>query len=282
MGEYFFTDYFPLVLLLTFVFGVSIGSFVNVLIFRLRSGVTLRGRSKCLSCATPLKSKHLIPLFSYLFQRGRCAFCGVRISLQYPAVEAILGLLYVAVLLVHNFNPSTSTLQEVVFILLDATVWTILLAVTVYDLRHKIIPDSFSLTIALVAGFSLFLKWQFGVLPMHVLPFLEFGTLPVWIDLAAGPLLFLPFGALWFFSGGRAMGLGDAKLAWGLGWFLGFPYGVTAIVLAFWIAFIPSIFLLLSSSKTFTMKSEIPFAPFLVLGALATYVLEINILTWTF
>ena len=267
---------------MVFVFGVTVGSFLNVLIFRLRSGTTIRGRSKCLSCAKPLRSKHLIPLFSYLVQRGRCAFCGVKISLQYPAVEAMLGALYVAVFLVHDFNPLTTTLRDVILILLDGAAWTVLLAIVVYDIRHKIIPDSFSLLLAVIAGVSLFARWQFDMLNVYVLPVLELGTLPAWIDLAAGPLLFLPFALLWYFSGGRAMGLGDAKLVWGLGWFLGFPYGLTGVVFAFWIAFIPSLFLLLSPTKHFTMKSEIPFAPFLVLGALVVYLLQVNILTWTF
>lgn len=275
-------EYLPIILVLSFILGVTVGSFLNVLIFRLRSGVTLHGRSKCLACAKPLRAKHLVPLFSYLVQRGRCAFCGVKISLQYPLVEGVLGALYVGVLVVHGFDPLTTTLSDAFLIILDASVWTILLAVTVYDWKHKIIPDSFSLLLAIVAGVGLLFKWQMGLLPVYFLPLLDTGTLPSWIDLVAGPLLALPFAMLWFFSGGRAMGLGDAKLAWGLGWFLGFPYGVSAIVFAFWIAFIPSILLLFLPSKRFTMKSEIPFAPFLVLGALVAYLTNINILTWTF
>ncbi len=275
-------EYLPIIFVLSFILGVTVGSFLNVLIFRLRSGATLRGRSKCLACAKPLRAKHLVPLLSYLVQWGRCAFCGVKISLQYPIVEGLLGALYVAVLVVHDFHPLTTTLSDALFIFIDATAWTILLAIMVYDIKHKIIPDSFSILFALVALVGLVLTWQMGISATYFLPLLDSGMLPSWIDIAAGPLLFLPFAALWFFSGGRAMGLGDAKLAWGLGWFLGFSHGVTAIILAFWIAFIPSLLLLLWPTKKFTMKSEIPFAPFLVLGALATYILQINILTWTF
>ncbi len=275
-------DFVSVVLFLAFILGVTVGSFVNVLVYRARSGVTLAGRSKCLSCAKPLKAKMLVPLFSYLWQRGRCAFCGVKISLQYPIVEAALGVLFVSVLVVHNFNPLTETPLSLVLIALDASVWTLLLAITVYDLKHKIIPDSFSLMLAVTAGVALLLKYSFGLTSISELFAMPLGVFPWWIDIASGPLLALPFALLWFFSGGRAMGLGDAKLAWGLGWFLGFSSGVTAVIFAFWIAFFPSLFLLLVPNKKFTMKSEIPFAPFLVLGTLLTYLSGLNMLTWTF
>jgi leader peptidase (prepilin peptidase)/N-methyltransferase len=78
------------------------------------------------------------------------------------------------------------------------------------------------------------------------------------------------------------MGLGDAKLAWGIGWFLGLGGAVSAVIFSFWIAFIPSVFLLFWRSKRFTMKSEIPFAPFLIIGTFVAYTFGVNILSWTF
>ena len=183
-------------------------------------------------------------------------------------------------MLVHQFDPLNTNVIEVLWVLMDALIWTILLGITVYDLRHKIIPDSFSFSLAILAGTLLLLKWKFGLIPAYYIPFLNY--VPSWIDFAAGPLLAIPFALLWFFSGGRAMGLGDAKLALGLGWFLGFSYGVTSVILAFWVAFFPSLALLLLRKKNFTMKSEIPFAPFLVIGAFLTYTFGIDILGWTF
>lgn len=274
-------DGYHLVLLaFAFVLGVSIGSFVNVLIFRLRSGSRLGGRSKCMSCGRTLTPWMLIPLFSFCYQRGKCAYCGARIALQYPLVEIILGMLYVVIVLVHGYDPLQSSASQTFFVLGDMVIWTALLAITVYDLRHKIIPDSFSLFLAVTAGILLLVKWRLGVLPTVSLPFWE--TMPSWIDLPAGPLVAAPFALLWFFSGGRAMGLGDAKLAWGIAWFLGFAEGISSVVLAFWVAFFPSLMLLLLRSKHFTMKSEIPFAPFLVAGAFLAYAFQINILNWTF
>ncbi len=274
-------DMYHFVLLATaFVLGVSIGSFLNVLIFRLRSGSRITGRSKCMSCGKTLTPRMLIPLFSYLLQRGRCAFCGSRIAIQYLLVEVLLGLLYVATILVRGFDPLQASFSETFFVLGDAVIWTTLLAITVYDLRHKIIPDSFSLFLALSAGVLVLVKWNLGVLPTSYVPFWE--TMPTWVDLLAGPLLATPFALLWFFSGGRAMGLGDAKIAWGIGWFLGFSLGISSVILAFWVAFFPSLALLLLRSRRFTMKSEIPFAPFFVTGTFLAYAFGINVLNWTF
>ncbi len=271
---------FPLVLL-AFILGITFGSFLNVVIYRARSGASLSGRSKCLSCAKPLKARHLFPLFSYLFQWGRCAYCGVRLSLQYPLVEAVLGVLYVAVFMVHGGDIFIMNVQDILLMILDLLIWTVLLAIAVYDIRHKIIPDTFALLFALSAGLALALRYLWRVFPETYFPFTYSGVVPDVLNLLAGPLLFLPFGLLWALSRGRAMGLGDAKLAWGMGWFLGFAQGISAVVLAFWIALIPSIALLLMPRHRFTLKSEIPFAPFLILGTLVVYLFGVNVLNWT-
>jgi len=151
--------------------------------------------------------------------------------------------------------------------------------VMVYDVRHKIIPDRLSLIFATLAGITLFAKSQWGMMPTPYIPILN--SVPSWINLAAAPALAIPFALLWLLSAGRAMGLGDAKLAWGMGWFLGFTKGITAVMFAFWTAFIPSVILLLLPKKHFTMKSEIPFAPFLILGTLIAYLAHFDIVSWT-
>lgn len=263
-----------------FVFGAIIGSFLNVVIYRLGSGSGLGGRSKCLACGKILHAHMLIPLWSYLFQRGRCAFCQSRISMQYFLVECMTGLLFVLAAFVNDFSMFFSGYQSLMLFLLDGAILSTLVVITVYDLKHKIIPDRLSIIFALLAALSLLLKYFFGVLPDMFTSLL--GTLPVWINVAAAPLLALPFAALWGLSGGRAMGLGDAKLAWGIGWFLGLTKGITAVVFSFWIAFIPSLVLLLLPQKRFTMKSEIPFAPFLVLGMLVVYAFGLDLFNWSF
>ena len=264
-----------------FLLGVIFGSFLNVVIYRTGSGVGYQGRSKCLSCGRALTAAMLVPLLSFLFQRGRCVYCGAKLSLQYPLVEVGAGALFLMVWWVTNFDPLATSIKDTILFSVEVLIWLVLLLIVVYDVKHKIIPDRFSLAFALLAGILALLRLYWVPATPHFVPLFGVYT-PLWLDLLAGPLLALPFALLWLFSGGRAMGLGDAKLAWGLGWFLGFSGGVSAIILAFWTAFFPSIILLFLPRKHFTMKSEIPFAPFLILGALLVYVWGIDILQWSF
>lgn len=273
-------SYGIMIALFAFLFGISIGSFLNVLIYRFGSGTRLSGRSKCLACGKTLAPSMLVPLFSFLFLRGRCAYCSAKLSIQYPLVEAATGALFVLIaskngLLFPGYSP-----QHLSISLLEAIIWSLLVVIFVYDWKHKIIPDTFAFLFAVFSGLLLLLRTSYGLVEMPYLPFLS--ATPVWIDWAAAPILALPLALVWLLTLGRGMGLGDAKLAWGIGWFLGFGGAVSAVIFSFWIAFIPSLLLLFWRSKRFTMKSEIPFAPFLVLGTLAAYALEANILSWTF
>ena len=222
----------------------------------------------------------LVPLLSFLVLRGRCGHCKASISPQYPLVEAVTGLLFVLVaakngLLLPQYIP-----QHLWVAGIEAAIWALLVVVLVYDWKHKIIPDKLSLTFALLSGLLLTLRMQYGMAPVPYLPFLD--SVPYWVDWLAAPLVALPLALVWLVTLGRGMGLGDAKLAWGIGWFLGLSGAVTAVVFSFWIAFVPSIALLFLRAKRFTMKSEIPFAPFLILGTFVAYVFGVNILSWTF
>jgi leader peptidase (prepilin peptidase) / N-methyltransferase len=263
---------------LVFLFGLALGSFLNVVIYR-RGGGSLRGRSRCLSCGKNLTPAMLVPVLSYAIQRGHCAYCGARVSLQYPLVELAMGGALLLVAMNHGLADQPLALNVVVKVILDAVAFGALIAIVVYDFRHKIIPDRFSAVFA-ASGFLLLALalYERGLYTdsTTLLPFV-----PWWADLLAGPALALPFALLWYFSGGRAMGFGDAKLSWGIGWYLGFTKGFTALVFSFWIAFLPSLALLLLSHRRFTMKSEVPFGPFLVLGTILVYITGWDITNWT-
>ncbi len=270
------------VLALSFIFGAVIGSFLNVLIYRFGSGTRVTGRSKCLSCGKKLTTLQLVPVVSYVLLRGRCGHCRAKISAQYPLVEVTLGLVFMVIATKNELLGMNVSLSHLILAGVDALIWSLLLAITVYDWKHKIIPDRFSAVFALLAGLSLFLRFQYGMTTAPYVPFLDLQHgVPGWIDIAA-PLVALPFALIWLLSGGRAMGLGDAKLAFGIGWFLGLAGSVTALVLSFWIALFPSLALLLLRRKHFTMKSEIPFAPFMVMGTFVAYACSLNILSWSF
>lgn len=239
-----------------FLFGLIIGSFLNVVIARFRTGMSLSGRSRCFSCGKTLSWYELIPLLSFIFQRGRCRVCHTRISWRYPLVELLGGFAFPLVFLKVGVGTPSALLYGFV-------IASLLIAIAVYDVRHKIIPDLF---VYLLSIFALG-----GIVWQHSLTLPTLATL--W-HVLAGPLLFLPFALMWFFSRGTWIGFGDAKLAWGIGWLLGLSKGIVAILFSFWIGAVVSIGAiaiskshgLFSTHKRFTMKSEIPFGPFLVLG----------------
>ncbi|MEY4747216.1 MAG: hypothetical protein RLZZ416_265 [Candidatus Parcubacteria bacterium] len=266
-----FFGYTHIVIALVFgLFGLIIGSFLNVLILRYDAR-TLRGRSQCPRCARQLRWYEMIPVFSWIFLRGRCGGCKERISIQYPLVELFTAVAFALI----GGAPFPGYEYRAIFCAIAA----LLIAIAVYDLYHTIIPDAWVYTFDALAFLSIFPP--FGALlqsDQSMLPYL-----------LAGPLSALPLFALWMFSRGAWMGFGDVKLALGIGWLLGPVHGLASIVLAFIIGGVVSIPLLVVSSERwrsfmrdiplpvspwgkaisndgpgFTMKSEIPFGPFLI------------------
>ncbi len=256
-----------------FIFGLIIGSFLNVVVLRMGSGRTLGGRSKCMSCGTVLKWYMLIPLFSFLFLRGRCAYCKSKLSMQYPIVEGGTGLLVLMAAQHYAFTIFNIEPFLAARFVIDAIALATLVVIAAYDLRHKIIPDQLSITFALAGLISLVLRSVAGEWPT-LMPL--FVSTPRWMDLAAAPLLALPLAAIWYFSKGKAMGLGDAKLVWGMSWFLGLVGGLSSIIFAFWFASIPSIYLLITRKGS--MHTEMPFGPFLALATVLVYFFGWNVL----
>lgn len=269
-----------------FLFGLIIGSFLNVVIYRFNTGRTILGRSQCFSCKRTLAWYDLIPLFSFLFSGGKCRTCKSKLSWQYPAVELGTGLLFLGVYLQYADLASKFPfifIYQIVYALIQMS---LLMVIFVYDMRHKIIPNVFAYSFALIALAHLF----FGP---H--PFGGFGLMaPVLSSLAAGPILAFPFYLIWLLSRGKWMGLGDAKLALGMGWFLGLSAGASAIMIGFWVGAIVSVAIMLiaelfkgARSHNFlgikfrlpvlNLKSEIPFAPFLIIGLLIVFFFRYNI-----
>lgn len=261
----------PSVTILMFLFGVIIGSYLNVVIYRFNTGKSLAGSSHCLSCQTDLRWYELFPLLSYLGLRGRCRTCSALIPSRYFWVELLTGLLFVLVVLT----------LPIWFWLPAAILVSLLVVIAVYDIYHMVIPNRLLVYLLLVA-----------VLLIGI----EFWLFPIWYQVGesvlAGILSYGFFAALWKVSGGRWIGYGDAKLAFPLGLMLGVVGSFTMIVLSFWIGTIISLslILMLRFSKMrgqphlrflyepLTMKSEVPFAPFLILGFLAVYFGQADVL----
>jgi len=257
------------IFILVFLFGNIIGSFLNVVIYRFNSGRTFGGRSICLHCNHQLSWYELIPIFSFLIQSGRCRKCSSSISHQYPIVEIVTGLIFA--MLAFRFEPllNISTLHFVSVLSFYMFIFSILIVMTVYDIKHKIIPDRLVYTFAIISFLALFINF----LPLGPL-FIK----PTLLAISAGPLLAIPFALIWLFSKGRLMGLGDAKLILGLGFMLGLEKGLVALIISFWIGAIFSLLLMFFSKIKTNMKTEIPFAPFLILGILIVFLSGINLL----
>jgi leader peptidase (prepilin peptidase)/N-methyltransferase len=236
--------------LFAFIFGAIIGSFLNVVSLRWNTGMGVNGRSKCFSCGKGLVWHELIPILSFAAQKGRCKKCRSKISWQYPIVEFISGAIFVLIFVKFPPLDIASAITTVLYLFISA----LLIVITVYDIRHKIIPDSLSYAFAIIAFASSFFG---GVSLFHI---------PLLINLLAGPLCAAPFVILWVVSRGRWMGLGDAKLMLGIGWTLGFVAAVSSMVLAFWIGAVVSVAWMLVTFKKVKGNYEIPFAPYLILG----------------
>ena len=271
------------------VLGLITGSFLNVVVLRLGTGESIvRGRSRCAACAASLRWHELLPVLSFLLQGGRCKRCGTRISWQYPAVEIATGVVFLFLWL--RVQPQAQfpmfNFQTIFSFLLAAAIASLLIAISVYDIRHQIIPNQLVYPFIVLA----FVFVVFGSLHVGFMwdsPVRQnlglLGDAGIWrsgtrYSLLTGAVLFTFFALLWLVSRGRWMGLGDAKLALGLGWWLGWPVAIPAMVLAFWLGAATGAALLLRarfqpgvSRARYTLKSQIPFGPFLVIGGLLLF-----------
>lgn len=219
-----------------FILGLAVGSFLNSIIYRLDTGESIvKTRSHCPYCKKTLSWFELIPLVSFILQKGRCRHCKKPISLQYPLVELATGVLFAFI----GFN---------VFWLF---VISCLIVIFVYDLKHYIIPNEVIYSAIVIAFlYRLFGIWDFG----------NWNLFEIW-DLVLGILPTLFFVAIILFSRGRWMGVGDVKLVLFMGLVLGWPKILVALFLAFLIGAFVSIILIIFKKKT--LKSQIPFGPFL-------------------
>ena len=246
--------------LVIFLFGLVTGSFLNCLIYRLytKKGF-LFGRSFCPHCRHKLSWSDLIPVLSFLALKGKCRYCSKKISWQYPLVEIATGILFV---LVVNYelgirNYELFNLETLLASLLMILAFCFLIIIFVYDLKHYIIPDKIIYpAIAIAFLYQLFRNLESGIWNLDFRPLLY----PLLSALLASTF----FLAIFLISRGKWLGFGDVKLVFFLGLLLGFPNILVALFLAFFIG--AGVGILLIAFRKKTLKSEVPFGPFLVSG----------------
>lgn len=246
--------YLYLILFLLFLIGLCIGSFLNVLIYRLegKKRKSLSGRSFCPNCGKEIKNYDLIPVISWLILGGKCRSCKKEISVQYPVVEISTGL--VLTVIGYFF------LQSGQFTLLNSlnfSLWLVfassLIVIFVYDLKHQIIPDKVIYTALVVGLFYVAVNTFFGGNLQYLLDHFLSG-------LFAGGFFYL----LAAVSNGKWMGGGDIKLVAFMGLILGWQGTLVALYTAFILgAVVGAAFLIMKKKK---IGSKIPFGPFLVIG----------------
>lgn len=233
------------------LFGLIVGSFLNVVIYRMPRGESIAfPSSHCPACAHPLSALENIPLLSWIIQGGRCRHCASPISSRYPLVEAMTAALFALTALLYG-----ASIEALAVALLAAT----LVAVVFIDLDHLLIFDVVLVPAALI-----------GVLEAVV-----GGRIA---DAALGALVGAAiFGVLFLATRGAGMGLGDAKLALVIGLFLGLHLTIAAIAFSFIFGSLLVLPVLAAGSRG--RRDAVPFGPFLVLGALVALYAP-NALAW--
>ncbi len=256
------------VYLIVFILGSTIGSFLNVCIYRIPAKISIIApRSRCGSCGRTLSAIDMIPIFSWILLRGKCRTCGEKISPRYAIVEFITGLIFVWIFLIYGLVLTTPILW--VF-------FSFLIVVFFIDLDHMIIPNKLVITgmvlgllvlgVQIYEGYPLYMSdsvWSFVLGPL----------VPMFTMLA------LAMASMIFYRAG-GLGMGDVKVYLPIGMFLGWRLSL----LSLWFAFLFGglfgmiwIFILKRDKK-----ANIPFAPFIVIGAMISALYGLQMLNSLF
>jgi leader peptidase (prepilin peptidase)/N-methyltransferase len=244
----------------TFIFGLCIGSFLNVCIYRLPAAKSIsHPRSSCPSCGELIRFYDNIPVLSYLILRGRCRFCRVSISLRYPVVEILCGLFALI-----TFVKFGLTLEALIYFIFIAS----LLVITFIDIDHQIIPDVITLP-----GIPIFFVASFG------LPDIKYLESLLGILVGGGSLLLVA----WTYNlvtKKEGMGGGDIKLLAMIGAVIGWKGVLFTIFVASAVGTISGMLVMLKTGKG--RKLAIPFGPFLAIGGIAYIFFGPQLIEWYF
>lgn len=226
-------------LAIVFVYGLVIGSFLNVCIFRIPEGISVVSpHSSCSSCGHRLYFRDMIPVVNYVANKGRCRYCNASYSVQYPMVEIINAVLYIMIALKYGWSFYT-----VIYCILVS----LLLTISLIDIKHMMILDSLN-----VAGVFM------GIF------MIIYDRNMIWDKFTGAAVGFLIFSALALFTG--AMGGGDVKLMSMIGLIFGVRGALFITVFSFLIGALASTVLLVFKVKA--MKDKIPFGPFICTAAM--------------
>lgn len=236
-------------IILIFIFGICVGSFLNVLIDRLPNEETILGRSHCDYCKKTLAWYDLIPLLSFLFLKGKCRYCHKKLSWQYPFIELLTGISF---LFVYGQSSKMNFEINWVLLLIQFIIISNLIVIFFSDLKYRIIPDQMVIILMVIGALNMYIAHQ-----------------PVIAHILSGVILSASFMILVLITRGKGMGMGDVKYAFVMGLLLGFPATVIGFYTAFLTGAFISLILILVGKKRF--GQTIAFGPFLVAATFIAY-----------
>ncbi len=261
--------------LFSFFLGAIVGSFLNALVYRIRNGIDfVFERSECIYCKHKLSPLDLVPIFSFIFLRGKCRYCKKNIHLRYFVFEIITGVSFLLYFLYFPFSYNTSSTSLVyVNIIYYLILICIFLYIGLYDYLYYEISDKLILFSSIFVLIYFIYGWFSG----------SFSFYQIIGNIAVGVAVFMIFLFIILLTKGKGMGGGDMKLVFMIGLILGYPAILYVLFFSFLIGSIVGILLIIIKSKS--IKSSIPFAPFLSLSVIlyiifGTYVS--NFMTYIF
>jgi len=240
-----------MIYVILFIFGAIIGSFLNVVIYRVPKNISIiTPPSSCPKCNEKIKPWHNIPIFGWLILKGRCASCGEKISIRYPVIEIFTGL--IAVVVYYKMQ----TID--IFYLINFAIFATLLALSMIDFDYKAVPDSLNLLALTLSFFSspdIVENFKNALLLMGGMSLIRFYVS--------------------YIIKQEAMGEGDIIVAGTMGALLGVKLSLFAIFIAALIAIIPSIY-----NRIANKDVELPFIPFLALGTFIAWIFDNELLAY--
>jgi leader peptidase (prepilin peptidase)/N-methyltransferase len=247
--------------ILSFFFGASIGSFVQVVVSRLHVAPIIKARSKCLSCGEALRVYDLIPFVSHIILRGKCRYCKSPFGLESLVIEAVYGIVFV--LLYQSILVGQPSLLLTSFYFCYYTVlFSVLGIIALYDKRHMYIPVVYLIGFCLLTLVMLYVRYSIESTGLVLL----------------GPVITaLPFFILWVITRGRGVGFGDVLLFLGVGAFFGIEQSMAVLMLSVWIGAITGIAVSLLRKKTKIATTPLPFVPCIVIAFLIVLFTDIDI-----
>lgn len=256
------------ILLFIFITGLFFGSFLNVLADRLPHGRTILGRSHCDSCRHVLRWNDLIPVISFTVLHGKCRYCKASFSIQYPLSE-----LFTAAIFTLTWILTNQWHINLIMSLLNLSIAGILIVMLLSDLRYQILPDEMQIALVIVG----LIRLIYVTLTLGSGNVIEVFT-TIGMHILYGGAIMAPLLLVFLLTRGRGMGFGDVKFAFSIGFILGILSGFGALYIGFISGgLVGGILLIL---KKGSLKSKIPFGPFLILGFYLMLFYEQDVIYW--